>query len=222
MNRLLVFTACCLLASCGGKRSARSYRTWGVDVSRHQQRVDWQRVARRNPPDFVFVKATEGSMIVDPNYARHARELDRCGLLWGAYHFFGHRTSGREQARNFIRVARLKPGNLRPTLDIEPHRFMVDVKKSVTEAKEFCREIRRYYGVNPIIYCSATFYENYLRSDFPPDKYPLWIADYRGNPSRIPWTFWQHTDSYRLDGVRVGLDRNVFNGPPEDLQKYIL
>jgi lysozyme len=195
---------------------------WGVDISKYQESVDWKRVASRNPPDFVFVKATEGTLIVDPHYAAHARQLDRCGLLWGAYHFFGHRTSGKDQARSFIRTARLKRGNLRPVLDIEPHRFMVDPKRSVAEAKEFCREIRRYYGVDPIIYCSANFYDSYLRRDFPSSGHTLWIADYRGNPSHIDWTFWQHTDSYRLSGARRSVDRNVFSGTPDDLEKYIL
>lgn len=70
-------------------------------------------------------------------------------------------------------------------LDIEPHRFMTDPKKMVREAKAFCNEIKRYYGTNPIIYCSTNFYETYLHGDFKAKNYPLWIADYRGCPS---WT----------------------------------
>lgn len=36
----------------------------------------------------------------------------------------------------------------------------------VREAKAFCNEIKRYYGTNPIIYCSTNFYETYLHGDF--------------------------------------------------------
>ena len=110
----------------------------------------------------IFIKATEGTLIVDPTYAKHRAELESAGVLWGAYHFFGHRTPGKEQARNFIKTARLKRGNILPVLDIEWHRFMKDPKRSAREAKNFCREIKHYYGVNPIIYCSTNFYEKYL------------------------------------------------------------
>ena len=218
---LLVLAA--LLQGCDTEpRSAESYEVWGVDISKHQANVDWDRVLEKNPPAFVFVKATEGTLIIDPTYARHARELDEAGILWGAYHFFGHRTSGKEQARNFIKVAKLKKGNLIPVLDIEKHRFMKDPKRSVREAKAFCREIKRYYGVNPIIYCSTSFYEHYLQDDFKSNDYIFWIADYRGNPDHLTWHFWQHTDSHRMAGIRGDVDRNVFDGSEEELKKLIL
>ena len=220
--RYILFAIAVLLAGCGKTPRAESFEVWGVDISRHQHNVDWQAVAERNKPHFVFVKATEGTLITDPTYDRHARELDREGILRGAYHFFGHRTPGKEQARNFIKTAKLKKGNLVPVLDIEKHRFMVEPKNSVREAKAFCKEIKRYYGVNPIIYCSSNFYESYLRRDFKPGNYTLWIADYRGNPAHLEWNFWQHTDCYNLDGIYHNVDRNVFRGTMADLQKHIL
>jgi len=195
---------------------------WGVDLSRYQGKVDWATVAQKNRPDFVFLKATEGQLIADPLYDLHARQLDEQGILRGAYHFFGHRTSGKEQARNFIKVAKLTKGNLIPVLDIEKHRFMTDPKSSVREAKAFCREIKREYGVYPIIYCSSIFYRQYLEKDFPQSRYTLWIADYRGNPDDISWDFWQHTCSQDLKGMSSKVDRNVYCGTLEQLKQYTL
>jgi len=106
-------------------------------------------------------------------------------------------------------------------LDIEPHRFMTDPKKMVREAKAFCNEIKRYYGTNPIIYCSTNFYETYLHGDFKAKNYPLWIADYRGCPE-LDWQIWQHTDSHTISGIRRKVDRNVFRGSEQELQKLIL
>ena len=209
-----------VLASCREK-TADDFPVWGLDVSRHQQNVDWEKVVEHEKPWFVFIKATEGTLIVDPTYDRHRRELERADVTWGAYHFFGHRTPGREQARNFIRTARLEKGNLLPVLDIEQHRFMTDPKRSVREAKAFCDEIRRYYGADPIIYCSTHFYETYLKKEFSPDRYTLWIADYRGCP-RIKWRIWQHTDSHSLPGIRGKVDRNVFAGSEQEFKKLIL
>ena len=138
-----------------------------------------------------------------------------CG---GPIIFFGHRTPGKEQARNFIKTARLKRGNILPVLDIEWHRFMKDPKRSAREAKNFCREIKHYYGVNPIIYCSTNFYEKYLADTFPEDEYVLWIADYRECPT-LRWQLWQHTDSHRIPGIPGKVDRNVFSGSAEEFKK---
>ena len=223
MPRLLtLITILLALAGCSRQRSADDFPVWGIDVSKHQKTIDWDRVYDKNPPDFVFLKATEGLIITDPTYKKHSRKLESMGVLWGAYHFFGHRTDGREQARHFIRTASLKAGNMLPVLDIEQHRFMTDPKRSVKQAKAFCDEIRSHYGVNPIIYCSTNFYEAHLREAFPTGKYPLWIADYRGEPDHLDWIVWQHTDSHRLRGISGNVDRNVFDGKPEMLKKLML
>lgn len=218
---ILPFLLLTVLWSCGTDHTGRmheDYEVWGIDVSRHQQSIDWAAVAERNAPYFVFLKATEGTLIVDPTYEKNAARLDELGILRGAYHFFGHRTPGREQAENFISAAGLGTGNLLPVLDIEKHRFMTDPEKMVREAKEFCKVIRKHYGVNPMIYCSTLFYEQYLQADFPPGRYNLWLADYRGNPAHHPWRFWQHTELHRLHGIRGNVDRNVFAGTEKDLK----
>ncbi|WP_297451498.1 glycoside hydrolase family 25 protein [uncultured Alistipes sp.] len=219
--RLICLSGLALLASCGGEKTPDDFEVWGLDVSRHQRNVNWEQVVEHERPDFVLIKATEGTMIVDPTYDRHRKELEKAGVPWGAYHFFGHRTPGKQQARNFIRTAKLDKGNIIPVLDIEKLRFMTDPKKSVREAKAFCDEIERYYGTPPIIYCSTNFYETYLKKDFEEDDYILWIADYRKCPP-LRWQIWQHTDSHSIRGIRGNVDRNVFRGSREQFRKLIL
>lgn len=211
------------LSSCNVGSSPDDFDVWGIDISRHQRRVDWDVVMESNAPHFVFLKVTEGTLIVDPTYLKHKAELKDRDVLHGAYHFFGHRTCGKEQALSFIKSAKLESGDLIPVLDIEKHRFMVDPKKSVKEALKFSREIKRYYGVNPIIYCSTNFYHDYLESDFSSDDYTMWIADYRERPiTTIDWDIWQHTQSYKLKGISGRVDRNVFIGSKFNLSKLIL
>lgn len=210
------------LVSCGTRPTADEFSVWGLDVSRHQKNINWTEVAQHEKPHFVFIKATEGTLIVDPTYNSHRLELEQAGIKWGAYHFFGHRTSGHEQAKNFIRTARLKKGNILPVLDIEWHRFMKDPKRSVKEALAFCRTVKTYYGANPIIYCSTNFYDSYLQEDFPADEYVLWIADYRGVSPEIDWQIWQHTESHKIQGIRGRVDRNVFAGSEDEFEKLLL
>ena len=140
------------LAPACREKTASDFEVWGLDVSRHQQNVNWEKVIESEKPYFVLIKATEGTLIVDPTYEQHRKELEKAGIPWGAYQFFGHRTSGKEQARNFIKTAKLQKGNFLPVLDIEPHRFMTDPKKigprgeslSATKSNAITEPIRSY------------------------------------------------------------------------------
>lgn len=217
LGAILLLTAC----SCNRSKPASAYEVWGIDVSRHQQNLNWGKLCEQEKPHFVFLKATEGTLIQDPAYDRHRKYLDKHDILWGAYHFFGHRTSGKEQASNFIETARLEKGNLYPVLDIEPHKFFKDPEKLVREVKAFCKEIKREYGVYPIIYSSSNFYKRYLQKDFPEKRYHIWIADYSNIP-KIRWQFWQHTDNHSIQGHHTGVDRNVFAGDSKQLNKFVL
>ena len=55
-------------------RIPASYTIHGIDVSRWQERIDWQRVAKMRDNgirlQFAFIKATEGEKLVDPYFAR--------------------------------------------------------------------------------------------------------------------------------------------------------
>ncbi len=227
MRRLfyLFWAVLCLafLASCRGEgpKPASHYAVWGIDVSRHQASIDWDEMFSRERPDFVFLKATEGTLITDPMYAVRRKKLADSGVLWGAYHFFGHRTPGKEQAQNFIKTAGLSKGNLIPVLDIENHRFFNDPDHLVREVSSFCNEIKKEYGVYPIIYASSRFYASYLEKDFPANRYRLWIADYSNIPDRN-WCFWQHTDRHPICGTSAHVDRNVFYADREKLKDLVL
>lgn len=45
---------------------------YGIDVSRHQGKIDWKKVRRwkNKNLDFVYIKATEGATYVDETYKR--------------------------------------------------------------------------------------------------------------------------------------------------------
>ena len=78
---------------------------YGIDVSAHQDAIDWQRVAEDNIR-FAYIKATEGGDFVDKRFDENWRGAGAAGLDRGAYHFFTLCTPGEAQARNFLTIAR--------------------------------------------------------------------------------------------------------------------
>ena len=195
-------------------------RLWGIDISKYQKNINWNLMVKRNKPDFVFVKVTEGTTIVDPLYRSHKRNLEKHNILHGAYHFMSFSSSGKRQARKFIKHAGLKKGNMVPVLDVEyTRRRMPSRRKVLREIRSFCQEIERHYGVKPIIYTHPHLYSKYLKGNF--KDYPLWICDYRNNP-RHNWSIWQHTSKARLYGYNGRLDKNVMKSDKKTLSTLLM
>ena len=195
-------------------------RLWGIDISKYQKNINWPLMVRKNKPDFVFVKVTEGTTIVDKMYRSHKRNLEKHDVLHGAYHFMSFSSSGRNQALKFIRHAKLKKGNMVPVLDVEyTNRRMPSKRKVIREIRSFCKTIEQHYGVKPIIYTHPHLYAKYLRGNF--RDYPLWLCDYRNSP-RYDWAIWQHTSKARLYGYHGRLDKNVMKSDKKTLKTLVM
>jgi lysozyme len=192
------------------------YAVHGIDVSRYQQMIAWDAVKEMRVKNisirFAFIKATEGIGNVDQQFRRNWKKSKDAGLIRGAYHFFISSKNGKLQAENFIDEVKLEPGDMPPVLDVEQLNgaTAASLKK---EVKAWLAAIENYYGVTPIIYTNVDFYKQYLGSEF--DKYPLWAAHYyEYDQPRISrnWSFWQHSDEGRVNGILSKVDFNVFNG----------
>lgn len=74
----------------------------GIDISRYQGEPDWEAVAA-DGWKFAFIKATEGTSILNPEFAQQYEGSYDAGLIRGAYHFATPDTSsGRAQANYFV------------------------------------------------------------------------------------------------------------------------
>lgn len=202
------------------------YGLHGIDVSKYQHTIAWDEVKAMKVKEvemtFAFVKATEGIGNTDPQFNRNWKKAKEAGLYRGAYHFFIASKDGRLQAENFVDKVDLEPGDLPPVLDVEQmNGTSAEVLKK--EVKEWLDIVEEHYGVKPIIYTNVDFYTRNLGSDF--DKYPLWAAHYyQPEEPRISrnWTFWQHSDEGRVNGITSPVDFNVFNGNNYDFLKMLV
>ena len=202
------------------------YQIHGIDVSKYQSIINWKEVKNMDADGikigFAFIKATEGVGNVDGQFRRHWVKGDAHPICHGAYHFFIAGKSGRRQAANFIEIVNLKKGDLPPVLDIEKT-FGVPAKEIKKEVADWISVVKKYYGVEPIIYTNIDFYNKYLQDDF--DEYPIWIAHYlQPVKPRIDhkWVFWQHSESGRVNGIKTPVDFNVFSGDSSDFENFLI
>lgn len=203
-----------------------NYNIHGIDVSRYQKNIDWEAVKAMQDKQvkigFAFIKATEGLGRVDNNFRQNWFNSKEANMPRGAYHFFIPSKSGKAQAENFIATVSLTKGDLPPVLDIETTNgaSVADIQQ---RTKDWLEMISKYYKVKPIIYTNIDFYENFLDGKF--DDYPLWVAHYYvQNKPRIErrWSFWQHNEKGRVNGVDAYVDFNVFNGDSTAFRKILL
>jgi lysozyme len=171
---------------------------WGVDLSHHQRQIDWHRLTTKQKPDFIFLKATEGSSHIDSRYTHYRQQARNHRIPVGAYHFFSYTSPGLAQAKHFIQTAQLQPGDLLPVLDVEYRNKMNRKQWIHDEIAAFCREIKKEYGVDPIIYCECAYYQQYLSRDFTDFHY--WISDLRRQP-RCNYLIWQYTANGLVEGI---------------------
>jgi GH25 family lysozyme M1 (1,4-beta-N-acetylmuramidase) len=141
----------------------------GIDISHHQSgRLNFAK-AKTAGVRFVFHKATQGDTVSDALYATRRKQVSAAGLIWGAYHFARPAVSnGTEQAKRFLAAAALRPGDLRPALDIETRDGCTDDQLERFVAA-FAAECLDELGVSPIIYTPFPFKSW---------RGPLWVARY--------------------------------------------
>ncbi len=170
-------------------RIPASYTIHGIDVSRWQERIDWQRVAKMRDNgirlQFAFIKATEGEKLVDPYFSRNWQLSRENGMLrWGVSLFLpvGIRFSsgaiisanGGFLTRRFpCRAGRRRTGKI--------------IGKRITQAgKSVAKNGRKTHGKKPIIYSGAVFYHTNLAGYF--NEYPWWVAHYyQRRPTMTEW-----------------------------------
>jgi lysozyme len=216
--QILIISSLIILISCNEDISRRTdYAVEGIDISRYQQSIDWDAVAKQNM-QFAYVKATEGGSLADVRFKQNWYTIKQVGMKRGAYHFFRPTVNALAQAKNFLDVAQLEPGDLPPVLDAEDADG-VDKALVVTRMQTWLDIVEKRYGTKPVIYTSLKFYYNYIVGNF--ESYPLWIAKY-GNvkPQLVnekQFKFWQYTHKGNLEGIDGNVDMNVFLGSREEL-----
>lgn len=189
------------------------YKTFGIDVSEYQKRIDWETVADKNNLDFVIVRASAGSDHKDRKFDYNWSKLKKYNVMRGAYHYYRPNENSTEQAELFTKTVVLEKGDIAPILDIEKYSNVQSVSSLKNGLVNWLNIVEEYYGLEPIIYTYSDFYMRVLKSDKRFSKYPVWIAHYSSeeNPRKLPsgWLIWQFCENGRIEGIDAHVDINV-------------
>lgn len=196
------------------------YPITGIDVSRHQGMMNLESVASEGI-DFIFMKASEGETVKDPNFRLNYDKAVHAGLKTGAYHYFRFDVDGVPQARNLLEVIGDHPLDLGIAIDVEEHGNAKDVSREIIARRLTAMvEYLNLKGLRPIIYTNTRGYSDFIEETLP--GCVLWICSFTDPPIAAEWTFWQYNHHGHLPGIKGDVDMNVFNGNKEQWEKFIL
>ena len=185
----------------------------GIDISRYQGTVDFDRVAA-DGIDIVYMRAGEGNDYIDPEYERNYQQAREAGLKSGAYLYVTATTvdEGREQAKFFASLLQGKEFACRPVMDFENLRGL-NRQTANDIALAFLQTLEEETGVTPAIYTGAYKVEAVWDPDLA--AYPLWIAEYGAEEPKTTgawkeWSGFQYTDKGQVDGIDGDVDLDRF------------
>lgn len=208
----------------------------GVDVSHWQQNINWF-LLKTTKIEFVFIKATEGLDLIDPNFSINWLGANNARLIRGAYHFFHPSKDPVAQAEMFAKVVGpLNKEDLPCVMDWETSDG-IPTRTDMYAAYQFLQTIERLTKKVPIIYSNYYFLQmtspanmsrgaNIKSNSF--ERYPTWLAHYGVKTPFMcsgfqNWTFWQNGNDLKLPGINGSVcDSNIFNGSLSQLKDFAL
>lgn len=201
----------------------------GIDVSNHQPNINWDTVQGAGI-SFAFIKATEGTTFVDPQFTRNRNACRERGIIRSPYHFYRHDFDPTLQAAHFVNtIGTAESGDLPPTVDMEQPgdgagAITYSIAEVINRFQTFLDFVKVATRSDCIIYTYPSAWKTVTgNSTAFSATNPLWIASYvQGNPTLVggwpTYTFWQYTSTGHVAGINQIVDRNRFNGTLEELE----
>lgn len=199
----------------------------GIDVSKYQGRIDWEKVAD-DGVEYAFIRLgirgyTEGVIQVDETFENNIKGARRNDIDVGVY-FFTQATSveeAEEEARYVLDMIEPYRVDYPVVIDVEavsnPNARTQDLTKE--ERTEYCIafcEVIKNAGYTPMIYGNLKTFMLMLDIEKLED-YDKWFA-YYDEQFYFPYEFkvWQYTDTGAVKGIGTDVDLNISFGDWSD------
>lgn len=192
----------------------------GIDVSEHQEQVDWQQVKAAGI-EFVMIRVgwrgyTQGELFADTLAQTHYQGAKAAGLKVGAY-IFSQAISpeeGKEEAEYLLEQTKDWQVDLYLALNWEytgeeSRTAQVDARTLTDITKAFCQRVEQQ-NKRSIIYFDAYLASTRLYLE-ELQGYPFWLAQYaREMDFSHSVTMWQYTSTGQVPGIDGDVDMNRY------------
>lgn len=172
-----------------------------MDASHYQGVVIWTGLKSGYRLSVGVAKCTEGTTFTDSQFAGNKARIKAAALVFGAYHYARpNESSGAAQAKRFLAIAGLKPGDL-AVLDLEADGGLSQGPLNLWAAEwgDYCRT--HAPGVTLVLYAGRGYVGNGTGRNLSAHFDYLWTAHYA---TTGPSSTWPSTFSPGLDGNTTG------------------
>ena len=192
----------------------------GIDVSRHQEKINWRKVAGEDI-SYAFIRAgfrgsSEGKLVEDEYFKDNIEGALENGIDVGIYFYTQAMTEkeAEEEAEFVIELIKNYDVTYPVVLDLEESTSSSARTANMTQeeytkaAIAFCEKIKEA-GYTPMIYGNLKTFMIMLDLE-QIEEYEKWFA-YYDTPVYFPYAFsiWQYSSKGNVEGIKGDVDMNV-------------
>lgn len=185
--------------------------TKGIDVSKHQGKIDWSRVN----VDFTILRAGYGKAIDFPNqfdamFERNYKGCKEngipCGVYWYSYAMSVE--DAKREAKSCLKAIEGKRFEYPIFFDLEEQRQFGKGKAFCDSlVKAFCDTLESA-GYFAGLYISRSPLQTFISSEVA-NRYTLWIAEYASQCKyKGTYAMWQYSSKGKIAGINGNVDMN--------------
>ena len=192
-------------------------RAYGIDVSSHNGKIDWETV--KDEVDFAFIRVgcrgyTDGNIALDKKANANMKNAEKAGVPFGVY-IYSQAISEEEaiEEAEFL-IKHVKGHNVKLPLVIDFEYATKDGKHvgRLADAKlsrkertalinAFCKTVKEA-GYIPALYASSNIYKTQISVRSLEDGVVLWVADYNKRVTyNGDYDIWQFSEKGKCKGV---------------------
>jgi len=190
--------------------------TFGIDVSRHNGKIDWNAV-KASGVDYVIIRcgyrgSSTGVLIEDQNFRTNIKGATAAGLKVGVYVFSQAINEVEAVKEASLAVSLVKGYNLTYPIFIDTESSggradKIDKATRTAVVNAFCQTVASA-GYKPGIYASKTWFEDKLNMGAI-GNYKIWLAQYSPAPTyKGRYDMWQYTSKGKISGISGNVDLN--------------
>ncbi len=190
----------------------------GIDVSKWQGSIDWDKVAASGV-DFAIIRAGYGSSASqkDTKFEANYKAAKAAGIMVGVYWYsYATTKSGaKKEAAACLEVLNGKELDLPVYFDQEYEKSILALSTSTrtTLCKTFANAIKDA-GYLPGIYASSSWFKSQLNASELTD-YSIWTAQYASKCTcPVDYDIWQYSSSGSVSGISGKVDMNYMYNLP--------